>query len=259
MIINEILNGVINADIPTGILELGFGKIDTNYNIQKIVIEKVLIKDMNILSYNTLRIDIEDLIWLETNIEYTLYRIPESLISSSRIIEVVGLVEKIKPLIYDGEFRHRFNNDSNLQLANKVYNSRMGISGLHTNIHLKMVGDDTIAVTNKLGEHILPTDTEITFKITNNDDLSNIEYPQVLNLIKLALLAVKSHLYRTLTLSIDKGALYGGTNLDAIRNIIDKYETAYIDYIELRDTIMGKINLISNKEIMKSLYNPLSF
>ena len=259
MLINTILKGIMTADIPKEILELGFGSIDTEYNIQQLIIRDILIRDMNLLSYNTLRVDIEDLILLENNVKYSIYQIPPNIINRSRVIDVVGLVEKVSPLLNEGEMNYRIDVDYSLHLASQVYDSRMSVTGIHTNIQLKMVGDNVVSVVNKIGEHLLPTETEITFKITNEDDLSNIPIKHFSILTKLALLAVKSYLYRTLTIEIDTGVLYGGSSLDSIRNIIDKYETAHTDYIGLRDNNIGKIGVLSNKEVMRGVYNPLSF
>lgn len=146
---------------------------------------------------------------------------------------------------------------SDLTLATqKAMDSRGNIPIVSTS-ECSVVGHNVLMVRNHFRGSAL---TEARCRVENDETLQNMPMTMSPIFSKLCIYAVKSFIYRTLFIKLDRGAIDRGHEIGAIKQIVDSYSDAEENYITCRQEEWGASAVMADRmmyeDLLKLQLNP---
>ena len=249
---NALQNAIkdVKFAIPPEILVIAFSEQDRTLNnminlddrmLSSVIRPRVLV-DCNIVGGIETRIDLNKCVvnWL-SNREFVV-EVPKELSNNRSIITVLSLVSNV---IYSRTTR--YNDTPDIVSVGMDLMNNLGSETVVQTSRMEMLSDNVILISDP-SIHII--NGILRCIVENSPNMENI-HPRSYNAFsKLVILAVKSYIYNTLVVKLDKGYIYGGHELGIIKDIIDNYSTAEEDYQEYLTTVWNKVAFINDSEKM---------
>jgi len=240
----------VKYTIPYDILNLTFVEDDDRINNMISIDDRILngilrprvLVDCNIMGGIEARVPLGGctISWM-TNREF-IVEVPKELTNGKSIITALGLVSNV---IYTQTTQFSdmpavasagINMMNNLNTETVVQTSR-----------LELIGDNIIVVQDP-NIHLM--NGILRCMVENSPNMENINPRSYNTFSKLCILGVKSYIYNTLLIKLDKGYLYGGHELGVIKDIVDSYSGAEEEYQEYLTTVWRKVAFINDSEAM---------
>lgn len=156
-----------------------------------------------------------------------LIKVPKHLTAHRSIIAVHHLMSRLysrDDKSYVGNY-HRL---TPMGIASKVL-SATDNRAIITTSRLELVGENVILCKEPA---CFLYNTIMECQVENHQNLENINRQTYEYVAKLALLACKMYIWTNKTVSLNMGELYGGHELNSIKDIIDEYKDAHEQYVE---------------------------
>jgi len=240
----------IKFSIPPEILTIAFQEMNQQLNsmlslddrILSAVIRPRVMVDCNLVGGIETRVDLNmcSISYL-SNREF-IAEVPKELTNGASIITVLSLVSNViytRSTNYNempGALSASMNMMNNLNTETVVQTSRLEL--IADNVVL--IEDPTIHLVNGI----------LRCVVENSPNMENINPRSYNAFSKLCILAVKSYIYNSTIVKLDKGYVYGGHDLGIIKDIIDNYSSAEEEYQEYLNTIWREVAFINNGDQM---------
>lgn len=247
--------------IPSEILNIVFMSEDNNFTnelislderiLAKVIRPRVLI-DMNLVGGEHIKIDLDGVPRIEIDRFSSIFSVPQGRIMNKTIMTVMS-IGFIKNGPYGGG-SYSTNNifrtgGSSLTSAGaKIADASTNIPNVST-ATAELVGHNKIIIYDRLGVRGV---YEVTCVVGNEENLNNIAYRSIPAFSKLVGFAVKSFIYNTMLIKLDKGYLYGGQDLSSIKEIIDSYSEAEENYNVFLNETWRKIASMNQADRIKN-------
>jgi len=249
---NAVQNAIkdIKFGIPMEVLVIAFSEQDRTLNnminlddrLLSAVIRPRVLVDCNIVGGIETKINLEQCkITSLSNREYVV-EIPKDLTNNRSIITVLSLVSNV---IY-GRVGSYGDTPDLLSAGLNVMNN-LGTETVVQTSRLEMLSDSVLLISDP---SIYIINGILRCIIENSPNMENIHPRSYNSFSKLVTLAVKSYIYNTLVVKLDKGYVYGGHELGIVKDIIDNYSTSEEDYQEYLTTVWKEVAFINDTEKM---------
>ena len=229
--------------IPSRVLDMVF-KVDTRYgnnfyNVDSAIIDKVLrpriLTDFNLLSNNMVIIPFTKLKILEHIKDMLVVEVPVSVSNGRKLISANSVVNSSANIVPDPQ---------NMMLNNVAkYGAPLSSARItlltHSVIRIEGIGDADISRLN------------LKCMLEYDEQLSAIQPRSFPDLVPFMLAAIKAYIYVELVLDIDEAVIRYGHEVPAVRNVVDKFESANEDYMELLPKV-EKILFINDQPSMSN-------
>lgn len=151
-------------------------------------------------------------------------RIPKNLTNGRRIVQALNITLHYQNSLTSQHWSSYMQNNSHAQLdaAKMVMNSHMPAPGI-SSASLSIIGENLLLVH---GHGWRTQSSAVTVILENEAEMNNLKPPIYQTFFQMVILACKSHIYNTLNVKLDQGALFGGFNLGKISSIIESYSDA---------------------------------
>ena len=239
----------IEYRIPKFLLKLVFGKLgypDYRTGIIEQVISGRVITNLNIHGYNKEAIPISLATITHKDSESVVYHFKSRVLNNKEIISSYG-AWKISNILQKDSTSG--NNDGIKGAINTLKDTNQKISPIH-NITTRVVAKNTIAV---YGKSNLSTDMHFKVSLGDNSDLNSFQPKSLKVFTDLVELAVKSFIVNNYDIESSLTPNYGGVEVTGVRNKVDEYSDAEVDYQELLKTKWGKISLMNDGRISREI------
>ena len=240
----------VKFTIPLEVLVIAFSESDRTLNnminiddrMMSAVIRPRVLVDCNIVGGIETRIDINrcNISWL-SNREFII-EVPKELTDGRSIITVLSLVSNV---VYTQSTMYG-DMPSSLSAGINMMNN-LGTETIVQTSRLELISDNVVLASDP-NIHLM--NGIMRCIVENSPNMENINPRSYLAFSKLIILAVKSYIYNTLVVKLDKGYIYGGHELGIIKDIIDNYSTAEEDYQEYLNTTWKKVSFFNDTEKM---------
>ncbi|MCK9234832.1 MAG: hypothetical protein M0R77_00790 [Gammaproteobacteria bacterium] len=166
----------------------------------------------------------------------SVFRVPKTLTDGRSIVSVLS-VNFLDPNALNSFGSTAFcGRGELLQSAKALLDSNANIPPI-SSAYVELVAENVVTVRYT---HVLPSNTYLRCRLANDENLNNIPIRAYNNIAEAVFLATKAYIYNTLIVELDQGAISGGAELGAIRNIIEGFSDADELYEEyLKETLMG--------------------
>lgn len=243
----------VKQAINSKLLHLAFMAKANAYNInttldsqiENLVLTPMVLTDCNVTTSNTVKISLYDCNITQYN-NYdgtisTVIVIPDSVIGNKKVTEGISIGTGVSTAT-----ELPTSNLSLSTLAVNTFNSNipsMGTNNATVPItDLRLMGHNTIITNNDVFR--IPN-AVVELNISINEDFSDIPPVTYIDFSKMVILAVKSFIYRELSVELEEGSLYYGHSLTKLSSIIDTYEDTfneYTEYVTIDWSIISKTN-----------------
>lgn len=95
---------------------------------------------------------------------------------------------------------------------------------------LEMVAENTLLIKDT---YTMPANASLRCIMSNDADMNNLPLRAIGHFADLCTLAIKSHVYNEMIVTMDEGVAQAGRNIGAYRQIIERYESAEEEYAEM--------------------------
>lgn len=225
--------------IPREILKLAYADpanfraapISLEEQIKRKTIEARVLVDANIVGGETIIINLTGLTPKQIDKYNYVFEVPGERTNYRRILQVLS----VNYMAYNSMTGQQANgiaapssprvNDVS-SAAQRAMDSRSNIP-IVSNAECVMVGHNTIMVRNHL---ITASVVQARIVVCNDEDLMNLSIRNAPYFSKLCILAVKSYVYNTLLVALDRGYLERGQELGVIRTYIEGLSDAEENY-----------------------------
>jgi hypothetical protein len=260
----------IKYTIPEEILNVAFSDEEDRYAryvfsldekiLNKIIRPRVLV-DANIVAGTMVVVPLEGLTPIMYEDYYTVYQIPAERIDNRSIISVHSLVYYPYGIgLNNGNTNYNFFTNTGLRsisdTGNRIYDASAN-TGVLTNTVCNLIGHNTILIRENYRAIM---SYGIRCMVENEENLQNISVRSHHDFARLCILAVKSYIYRTLIIKIDRGYLQGGQELGAFKTMVERYEDAeeqYVTFLKEKWQAIAFMNDgASYHSFLKSMINP---
>jgi len=259
----------IKRRIPKEILNLAFmtkvgviGKItNIESQIESLVLKPIVLVDINLMKGVTYTIELSKCkqYHIQYNItdQYMVIEVPYALTGNKEIIDALSMT--YSPINSFSNANVGFGSNGGLSLASSAMDAvdPNAVSGVVTS-NLQLIGPNTILVHESILGGI---GGYLRISVENDESFNNLKPKSILAFRELCLLATKAYIYNEFEIEMSEGVIYGGHNLDTIKDKIDSYESAAEDYDEFIKTKMRKvlfINDFSYSRYVKMLVTPIT-
>jgi len=251
----------INFSIPNEILTLAFKDerdIATKISsidelITEYVIRKRVIVDSNIVGGIETTVDFSRCTINRLDQLYFIVKVPKELTGGKTIRSVKSLVA----MTHYGSMLPMLNTGSSLLNTANIMKASLDSANFIQTSRMELIAENTILI------HDPSINLEFGMlhcTVENDADMNNLQEPYKLAFAELCILAVKAYIYNRKVIMLDKGYIYGGYELNAVKEIIDSYSTANEEYmVYLNDKWRKMLFMNSGKnmtDIIKSMLNP---
>lgn len=241
----------IRFNIPDQILTAAFTDtritqrgvpVSLDTRIREEVIEKRIRIDCNLTGALQATIPLRGITpqWIDSR--STVYRIPKSMTQGRTITTALSVAY--------GEAAHMagsnyyMNHTSTLSNnVGKILDSALDVPMVST-AYVQLIGENTIYVEGDLS---LPTNTFLRCYVTHDTEFSNIRPASYHSFTRMAVLAAKDHVYRTMYVKMDQAQLHFGMQLGSFREIIEGYSDAAEMYYEYIREVWPKVALLNDE------------
>jgi len=239
----EILNIVFSSDKL-----YGNNNSSIDNNILTTVLRPRLFIDLDIASHETIMINFLDCEILHSDLISTVIKVPNRLLNGRKIISPMALM-----VGYMDQSTNEGNYGYNSSTGNSILDqSLIVMDSINNNVtneltEMELIADNTILVRRGMLVNVPMT---LTLVISNDANLSNINVKVYKKLATMAVLCVKSYIRNNLIVKLNKGALYGGHDLDVINRIVDQYESSEEEYQTYYNEVWKKVSFMQNEKNM---------
>lgn len=241
----------IKRHIPRDVLMIGMLKNDDTCNRYTSIDDKILVNvinnivktDLNLLGGVTVNIDLRQCrIEQVPRIFEFLIKVPKSLTLNRSIIAVHHLMSRL----YSREDMSHVGN------YHKLTSIGIGAKMLSATDHRAIISTSRLEL---IGENIILCKEPGTFlyntfmecQVENHENLENIQRHTYNYIANLALEATKMYIWTNQVVALNMGQIYGGHELNIIKEIIDEYKDAREKYEELL-LDWSKYSMINSKQ-----------
>lgn len=244
----------IHFQIPNEILNLAYSVPNPYTNmvtspddaIMTQVIRGRLMVDLNLASQEMLYIPLNKCKRLYSDTLKASYYIPKELTDGRSIISVHSLLSSNQYYGSTNIVNHGVTSNSLMNQANHIMNS-LDDANIRQTAHMELIGENTILIHEGMLHEI---NIMLTVIVENDANLTNINPKTILKLSHMAVLVTKAHIYNTLIVRLNKGAIYAGHELSVIKDIIEDYKDAENEYREYYNTVWKKVAFMNNEKSM---------
>ena len=238
------INTVIHS-IPRTILDMVFvNEMYVNTTLEDKIYNRVIksrvIPDLNVTGGIMITIPLAQCNVVSMTDRYSVYNIPSNLRDNKPIMTVLSMI-MVQPYMIEPY-------ESLLEATmaqNKLRNQGLPI---HSSSEIEVLGDDTVMVHEYINN---PSAYSLRLVVANDPYLNNLHPRFYPDLSKLVVLAVKAYIYNHMEMNLDKGFIVSGHKLDNVQRIVDKYENANEEYMELLTTKWHKLQFMNRTNSME--------
>lgn len=231
----------IKNEIPREILIIAATEENFGYNQNVTLEEKImarvikarLLLDVEIMSTISRQISLKNCTvtgykTLDSQFEY-LVEVPDSVLDGKEIVSA--------SFIFYNMIMPQMGMLGGSALENSMSTLMQAHSSLDllTTNRLDVVGKNIVLV-NTGSIHWTFLNSSMEVNLSPNPNMSHVKGTAIIELGDLAVLCAKQWIYNTLIIQIDQGYIRGGHNIDAVKNMIDRYESAIDVYKEKLET-----------------------
>lgn len=233
----------IRARIPEEVLNAAFGgKIFTRFTtmtsmdeaIRATVIERVKMLSDNVGGTQVVipldQCEVETLdVW------NTVVKVPKKSTNGRRIVSALNITLFSQSTITSPYWQGYMSNNSHPQLdaAKQVMNSYMPVPSI-SSAYVSLIGENVILIN---GNGWRTQNSALTVVLEHESEFNNIKPAFKMAFFELVEHAAKAYIYRVLRPKLDQGALYGGFEIGAIKDIVESYadeEKMFQEYFETK-------------------------
>ena len=109
---------------------------------------------------------------------------------------------------------------------------------------VELIAENTIFVADTVR---LPTECVLHCKLSNHEDMQNLQARYYIAFAKLVEFAVKAYIYNKLILEIGVGELYFGQQLGKFKEIVESYADANDNYVDYRRNTWARISIMNDR------------
>lgn len=253
--LNNAAFDIINLYIPREVLEVTFPNEGVFVPLEERLINKCLrpmiLKDMNLLGGVTVYVDINNCEIIATKnyeqhvnsyVSEFVLRVPKYLTNDKSIISALYVTVGIPAYPMQKPCTPVVMNET-LKLASVIDTPRV-----ITTSRLEVVGENLILIAG-LSPNI--NNATLTVTVENNNNLENIQASYYKHVVDIMSKGVKTYIYNTLAVKLDKGYIYGGHELSVLKDIVDSYSNAAEEYNEAL-MLWKKISLMNDSRFQSS-------
>lgn len=135
------------------------------------------------------------------------------------------------------------------KVTRDISNATNGVAPSGT-AYCQLVGINTVLV-NDVNTHIALGGLKC--RVSHELNFNDIKPPYYHAFGELIMLATKAHIYNTLVIDLDEGAIKGGASLGRIREIVDQYSDANQMYQEYLTTKWARIGLMNDTDAYRKI------
>lgn len=232
------MSDLINYEIPREVLEIAFPDNELNISLEERIISKcvrpVILKDLNLVSGNTVYVSVKDCEIkaarsLNTNVppsEFIL-KVPKELTNNKSIISVSNLL--LAPMVTTSS---KSCMPDTMRTVSKI-NDATSYEKIMQTSKMEVVGENLIYVSGIPNWNRFAYNGSLSITVENNENLENIQPMYYRDLSKVIVSGVKRYIYNKLAVDLDKGYIYSGHELGIIKDTIDSYRDEKDNYEEL--------------------------
>lgn len=255
----------VRYTIPKEILEKAFingteawrsaGVMNIDEQIRELVIRPRVMTDCNLVGGVQEVLNLSTVDRFSPKIGYFIYRIPMD-VTSGRTILVPLSLHYINPEAasygytsaysantYTGMGGTGVDTSAAMSVASGIVDSLDRIPIVST-ARLRLRAQNTVEVHDSV---IPPPNVYLRCVLSHNEDMSNLSVRSLPSFANLVTLAVKSYIYNTLIIQIDKGELVYGQELGMFKEIVSGYSDTEQQYQEFLRDEMGAILFMSDQ------------
>jgi hypothetical protein len=254
----------IKFTIPYEILQIAFvdnisnwrqAPISLDERIHNEVLRSRVLVDADLVGGMQVVIPIENMHPVYAVDGHIVYQIPKRMTDNRSIIAVLSLLG-ITSTQYSFMGQSGIA-DNELSAAGARVGAAASSEGPAQSAKLELIGENTVLIKY----HWLPYGIGALRVILGNDEnLTNISIRSYHSFAQLCILAVKSYIYNKLFVQLDKGYLYGGHELGAIKEYVDNLSDAEEMYQTYLREKWRKTSFMNDEEThhrwLKSMINP---
>lgn len=243
----------IKRHIPNYVLVTGMLSNDDTCNRYTTIDDKILTKvingivkvDLNLFGGVTVNIEVNRCKIEQVPRTYEfLLKVPKSLTLNRSIIAVHHMMSRMysrEDMSYVGNY-HRL---TPMGIGAKILSSTDN-RAIITTSRLELIGENIILCKEP---SCYLYNTILECEVENHENLENINRQTYEYIARLSLLATKMYIWTNRVISLNMGEIYGGHELNMVKEIIDEYKDAHEQYYELIKE-WGKYSIINSKQKM---------
>lgn len=251
----NILMNEVHFRIPKEIINLAFTQ-NTSYRnpstsvddeITTEVLRKRVMVDLNLASQETINVPLQFCELIFSDVSKTAFFIPKSLTSGRSIISVHNTLSNY---YMNGEINLGTRpNSSGSSVLDKALNISNGLDNVYLTqtSRIDLIGENTILIDEGMINNVAMS---VTVVLENDYNLNNIN-PRAFKILAEGFVhAVKAHIYNTIIINLNRGAVYAGHEISIIKDIIEEYKDANTEYDEWYKTRWKKAAFTQNDKAM---------
>jgi hypothetical protein len=253
----------VKYSIPRPILEKAFlstgvaWRQTANTNVDEQIVNNVIkarvLVDCNVIGGTQVLIPLEGLTLQKPSAYTTVIHIPKTLTQGRSINSVLNLSFLTPGSLasWGGGATGGSVGAYALKENNALMNAAQGVMAAHDTIpmtstaRVQLIAENTILIKDTMS---LPPNTFLRCVVANDEDLNNLQLRSYRKFSKLVEYAVKSYIHNELIVSLDQGELQGGQALGVIKDTIQSYAEAELNYQDYLTDFFEAILLMSDQE-----------
>jgi hypothetical protein len=213
---------VIKYSIPKPVLDLVCGSVnygrgvvsELETNIEKRILTRVLV-DCNLEGHNIIYVKLSECSVLNESNGTIVVKVPSRLRGGRDLISALGVVNE------------------------ETGERGPGAGSTRSEAQCRLVNKDTVEIYS--AESLSGNDLLLKLNVSYDSRMSDLNPKSYPDFAKACVYAAKAYVYNELIISLDKGQLYYGHNIESIGRIVDKYEDAEQEYLEFMQGVFSKI------------------
>lgn len=208
--------------------------------IRALVIEPKVLIDCEIVAGVKMYLPTSDIPREYTDEFTVIFRVPKHKTQGRSITNVLG----IGYLETNSYAQYSITNQMNECSVNTLTENALALMSANQSIPISSTAECTLIAENtvmvKDTMYIKPNGY-LWLELANAEDMANIQIRSLLQFSKLCLLATKAYIYTQYLIEMDQGENSAGKELGAFRTTIEKWETAYDDYVEFLEKVWSVV------------------
>lgn len=213
-------------------------------NMMALVIRPRVMVNANIVGGTEEWVPLSGIPVTRTNDYTSVYRVPKAKTAGREILAVKNITFS-DPTKVSSYGVAAGDQNTTLMQAGQTMMDALGSMPVTSTARVSLIASNTIMVRDTI---VLPANIYVRCLLANDDTLSHIPIRAYNAFAEMTLLAVKSFVYNSTRVRLDKGALAGGQDLGVITQIIDEYKDAEQMYLDFLKTKWAKIAMMSDVE-----------
>ncbi len=260
--IQDIMYEIPNEVLVQAFLNYGNNYTNTATSLEEAILAKVIrsrvIPDANIAKGEHMMINLANLPYKYMEDYRMIFEIPERLIPGKTILSVLS-VSYMPFTGGPGSFGYAyggvgplFSNDV-MTATQQAVEASSAVPNVAT-AKVELIGENTILIEDAQRYN---TSYNVSCYVTDNNFLSKINPRNFEYFSTLCAFAVKSYVYRTLRVRIDKAYIEGGSELGQFKNVVDEFADSETNYREFLRTKWAKVAFIDSPRYYRFIKNQI--